>query len=39
VPELDLAPPFRAACEGTAGGGAPELVVVHGDVDLASATL
>jgi hypothetical protein len=39
MPQLDVASPFRAAREGTACGRPSELVVVHGDLDLASATL
>ena len=39
MPQLDLAPPLRAAPEGPAGGAAAERVGLHRDVDGASATL
>ena len=39
LPELDVAPPLRAAPEGPAAGAAAERVGVHGDVEDASATL
>ena len=37
--ELDVAPPLRAARQGPPDGAAAELVGLHGDVDVASATL
>ena len=37
--ELDVAPPLRAADEGPPAGAAAERVDVHGDVDVACATL
>ena len=39
LPQLDVAPPLRAAPEGPAAGAAAERLGLHGDVDGASATL
>jgi hypothetical protein len=39
LPELEVEAAVRAAREGPAGAVAPELLVVHGDVGFASATL